>query len=59
MDFQFKMPENGFKKKRRGKQTTNKVPLMFLDAKVLTERQEFSFSTVPENKQGIVYIFCV
>ena len=32
------MPENGRKNVFREKQTTKKVPLMFLDVKVLTER---------------------
>ena len=38
MHFQVKMPENGRNKIFREKQATNKVPLMLLDAKVLTER---------------------
>ena len=38
MHFQFKMAENGRKNRLRGKQTTNKVALMSLDDKVLTER---------------------
>ena len=38
MSFQVKMPENGRKKIFREKETRNKVPLMFLDIKVLTER---------------------
>ena len=32
------MQENGTKKIFRDKDTTNKVPLMFLDVKVLTKR---------------------
>ena len=38
MYFQVKMPGKGRKNIFRDKQTTNKVPLMFLDVKVLTER---------------------
>ena len=38
MDFQVKMPKNGRKNIFRDKQTTNKVPLIFFDVKVLTER---------------------
>ena len=38
MHFQIKMRENGRKNMFREKQTTNKLPLMFLDVKVLTER---------------------
>ena len=38
MHFQVKMPENGRKKIFREEQTTNKVPLMLFDIKVLTER---------------------
>ena len=32
------MPENGRRKIFRDKQRTSKVPLMFLDVKVVTER---------------------
>ena len=38
MQFEHKMPENATKNIFREKQTTNKVPLMFLDVKVLMER---------------------
>ena len=38
MHFHFKMPESGRENGFRGKQTTNKVLLLFLDAKVLWER---------------------
>ena len=38
MQFQVKMTENGRKKTTTGKQTTNKVPQMFLDAKVFAKR---------------------
>ena len=38
MHLQVKMIENGKKNISREKQTINKVPLMFLDVKVLTER---------------------
>ena len=38
MYLQVKMPENGRKNIFRNKEITNKVPLMFLDVKVLTER---------------------
>ena len=37
MYLEVKMPQNDRKKIFRDKQTTNKVPLMFLDAKVLTD----------------------
>ena len=37
MHFEHKMPENGRNNIFRDKQATNKVPLMFLDIKVLTE----------------------
>ena len=37
-DFQVKMTENGRKNIFTDNQTTNKVPLMFLDLKALTER---------------------
>ena len=38
MNLQVKMPENNRKEIFRDKQTTNKVLLMFLDVKMLTER---------------------
>ena len=37
-EFSSQMPENGRKKIFREKKTRNKVPLMFLDVKVLTEK---------------------
>ena len=37
MHIQVKVPENGRINIFRDQQTTNKVPLMFLDVKVLTE----------------------
>ena len=40
MHFQVKMAENGRKNIFKDKQTTHKVPLMFLDVKVLMERQQ-------------------
>ena len=41
MHFEVKMPENDRKNIFRDKQTTNKVPLMFLDVRVLTENYVF------------------
>ena len=38
MYFIVQIPQNGTKKIFRDKQTTNKIPLMFLDVKVLMER---------------------
>ena len=38
MYLESRMPQNGKKNVLRDKQTTKKVPLMFLDLKVLTER---------------------
>ena len=38
MYLQVKMPENGRKNVFRDKQTRRKVPVMFLDVKVVTER---------------------
>ena len=37
MHFHFEMHENHRKNRFRDKQTTKKVPLMFLDVEVLTE----------------------
>ena len=41
MLFQFKMPENGRKYRFRDKQRQNNLTLMFLDVKMLTEREQF------------------
>ena len=38
MYVQVKVPENGKKNIFRDKETTNKIPLMFLDVNVLTKR---------------------
>ena len=38
MHFQVKAPENDRWNRFRERQTTKKVPLLFLDAKLLTER---------------------
>ena len=38
MYFQVEIPESGTKNIFRDKQTTKKVPLMFLDVKVVKER---------------------
>ena len=38
MNFEVKMPQNGRKNIFRDKQTTKKVPLIFLDVQVVTER---------------------
>ena len=38
MYLQVKMPQNHRKNIFKDKQTTNKVPVIFLDVKVLTER---------------------
>ena len=38
MYLQVKTPENGTKNVFRDKQTTKKVPVSFLDAKIYTER---------------------
>ena len=35
MHFQFKVPENGRKHEFRDKQITNKVPVIFLDVKLV------------------------
>ena len=38
MYFKVEIPESGTKNMFRNRQTTNKVPLMLLDVKVLAER---------------------
>ena len=57
MYFQVKMLENGRKNIFRDKKTVNKVPLLFLHVKVLTEKQQLPFWTLSTNKQGTVYVF--
>ena len=52
MHFEVQMPENGRKMVFRSKQTRTKLPVMFLNGKVLKE----SAST---KKQGAVYEFSV
>ena len=51
------MLENGRKNIFRDKKTVNKVPLLFLHVKVLTERQQLPFWTLSTNKQDTVYAF--
>ena len=57
MYFQVKMQQNCRNNKFRDKKTRNKVPLMFLDAKVLKERLQLRFWTVSTNKKSTVYVF--
>ena len=59
MHLQVKMPGNGGRNRFRDKQTTNKIALMFLDVKVLTEREQLRFWTMSTKKQGAVYVFRV
>ena len=53
--FQVKMLENGRTNIFTEKQTTNKVPVMLLYVKVLTERQQLRLSTLSTNKQGVAF----
>ena len=57
MHFQVKMLENVRKNIFKDKQTKKKIPLMFLDVKVITERKQFYFCTLSTNNQCPVYIF--
>ena len=59
MYFQVEIQENGRKNMGTQKQTEKKVPLVFLDLKVLTQRQQMGFQTLATNKQGTVYVFTV
>ena len=59
MHFQVKMPENRSNNILTGKKTTNKVPVMFLEFTVLTERQQLRFWTLSTNNQATVYLFSV
>ena len=52
-----KMQENGRKSMFSDKQTINKVPLMFLDVKVLREREQCCVWTLSLNKESTVYVF--
>ena len=51
------MPEGGRKNIFKDKQTTNKVPVMFLDVKVLRERKQLYFRILSRNKQGRVCVY--
>ena len=51
MNFPVKMPENCKKNVFRDKKTKNKLPLMLLDVKVLTERQQLHYSTLPKTSK--------
>ena len=51
MHFLVKMSKNGRKNIFREKETTNKVPLMLLDVKALTEREQLYYLR-KEGKQG-------
>ena len=44
---------------RTDKQTTSRVPLMFLDLKVLSKMLQLRFWTLSTNKEGAVYVFSV
>ena len=50
------MPGNTGKNIFRDKQTTKKVPLMLLDLKVLSERQQFHFWTLSTKKEETMYL---
>ena len=59
MHFQVEMKENSRKNIFTDNKTTNKVPLVFLDAKVLTEREQLYYWALPTNKQGTVFVFSI
>ena len=52
MHFHVKIQQICRKNIYTNKQTANKVPLIFLDVKGLTETKEFQFRTPSTNKQG-------
>ena len=53
------MSENGRKNKFRVKQTTKKVLLMFLDVRVLTEREHLHYWILSTKNQVTVYVLSV
>ena len=53
------MPDIGRMNIFPDKQKTNRVPLMFLDLKVLSETYQLHFWTLSTNKQFTVYGFRV
>ena len=57
MYFEVEIPENGTKNMFRDKETTKKVPLMFLDVKLVTESEQLRFCAPSTNKQGTLYLF--
>ena len=57
MEAHVKRPENGRKSIFREKQTSNKLPLMFLAVKVVTKRYQFRFWIPSTNKEITVYVF--
>ena len=56
MHFHVKLQENGSKNIFRGKQTNNKVPLMFFNFKVLIERNN-CVSGLSEEKSKVYYLY--
>ena len=54
MHFLVKIQENS-----RYKQTTNKVPLMFLDVEVLSQKNYLRFYFLSTKKQRTVYVFSI
>ena len=59
IDFQVKMRENGRKKIFSDMKRTNKVQLIFLDAKVHMERYQLHLWTLLRGKQSAAYVFSV
>ena len=57
--FQVNMADNGRNNIFKDKQTTNQVPLMFLDVKVLSQRWQLRFWTVSTIEEGAVHVFSV
>ena len=59
MHFHVKIQQISRKNIFTNNKTANKVPLIFLDVKVLTEKEQFRFRTLSTKKKGIVYVFIV
>ena len=59
MHFEVQMPENGRKMVFRAKQTTTKLPVIFLNGRVLKKRWKSPFGSTLTKKQGAAYRFSV
>ena len=59
MHFQIRMRQNLKKNIFRDKQSTNKVPMIFLNVKVLTETYQLAFWSSLTKNECTVYVFSI